>query len=324
MQFSVAANSDKGLKDVDATRAGTQTLIKIDISRAGESDFNGYMKYVSADTINAYKKAGLPLVTLDGEALTTAKQAGWYDYTQRVSGGDGAHFLKDASGKITDIEIVITDNQFGDDDIASNQITDPSLPVVLAVPIGKTLESSTDVSSLAAEFTNLTLQETLIDKKITTTQLVDNPSACLPEWTLKLLNIPLKINQDVTTTIQVVAPLNGTGNALANKIVGNSADNILNGLGGADTLTGGLGADTFVFSDKDVITDFDATQGDKIDVRGIGAKSLVATFTKQAGQLRFDSATQTLQADTNGDGNADATLQLLGVTSFSADALITK
>ncbi|MEI6747197.1 MAG: hypothetical protein WCL34_14635 [Methylococcaceae bacterium] len=165
LQFSVAANSHKGLKDVDAIRAGTQTLIKIDISRAGESDFNGYMKYVSSDTINTYKKASLPLVTLDGEALTTAKQAGWYDYTQRVSGGDGAHFLKDASGKITNIEIVITDNQFGDDDIASNQITDPSLPVIRAIPIAKTLESSTDVSGLAAEFTNLTLQETLIDKK---------------------------------------------------------------------------------------------------------------------------------------------------------------
>ncbi|MDD2864728.1 MAG: autotransporter-associated beta strand repeat-containing protein [Methylococcales bacterium] len=324
LQFSVAANSEKGLKDVDTTRDGTQTLIKIDISRSGETDFNGYMKYVSVATINAYKKAGLPLVTLDGEALTTAKQAGWYDYTQRVSGGDGAHFLKDASGKITDIEIVITDNQFGDDDIASNQITDPSLPVIRAVPIAKTLESSTDVASLAAEFTNLTLQETLIDKKITTTQLVDNPLVCLPEWTLKLLNIPLKINQDVTTITQIVAPLNGTGNALANQMVGNSADNILNGLAGADTLTGGLGADTFVFGDQDVITDFNVKQGDKIDVRTIGATSLVATFTKQMGQLRFDSVTQTLQADTNGDGNADATLQLLGVTSFSADALITK
>ncbi|MDD5214178.1 MAG: Ig-like domain-containing protein [Methylococcales bacterium] len=311
LQFSIASTTDKGLKDINPNNAGTQTLVKIDISRSGETNFNGYMKYVSADTINAYKNAGLPLVTLDGEALTMEKQAGWYDFTQRSEGGDGAKFIKDASGKITDIEIVITDNQFGDDDIASNQITDPSLPVVLAVPIAKTLESSTDVTSLAAEFTNLTLQETLIDKKITTTQLVDNPLACLPEWTLKLLNIPLKINQDVTTTTQVVAPLNGTGNALANQMVGNSADNILNGLAGADTLTGGLGADTFVFGDKDVITDFNFAQGDKIDIRG-------ANF------VRFDSATQTLHADTNGDGKADATLQLLGVSSFPTEALITK
>ncbi|MEI6747198.1 MAG: type I secretion C-terminal target domain-containing protein [Methylococcaceae bacterium] len=141
---------------------------------------------------------------------------------------------------------------------------------------------------------------------------------------MKLLNIPLKINQDVTTTIQVVAPLNAKGNALVNQMVGNSADNILDGLAGADTLTGGLGADTFVFGDKDVITDFSVTQGDKIDVRGIQLKSFVTTFTKQVGQLRFDTATQTLQADTNGDGNTDVSLQLLGISSLSADAIITK
>ncbi|MDD2864051.1 MAG: VCBS domain-containing protein, partial [Methylococcales bacterium] len=311
LQFSITSTTDKGLKDINPNSAGTQTLVKIDISRSGESDFNGYMKYVSVATINAYKNAGLPLITLDGEALTTEKQAGWYDFTQRSEGGDGAKFIKDASGKITDIELILTDNKFGDDDIAINQIDDPSLPVIRAVPIAKTLESSTDVASLAAEFTNLTLQETLIDKKITTTQLVDNPLACLPEWTLKLLNIPLKINQDVTTTTQVVAPLNGTGNALANQMVGNSADNILNGLAGADTLTGGWGADTFVFGDKDVITDFNFAQGDKIDIRGVNF-------------VRFDNATQTLQADTNGDGKADATLQLLGVSSFSTEALITK
>ena len=190
-------------------------------------------------------------------------------------------------------------------------------------PVEKTLESSADVSALPADYTNLTLQNTLIDKTVTQTELVDNPLACLPEWTLKMLNIPLKISQDVTTTEKVVAPLNGTGNSLPNKIVGNSAANILNGLEGADTLTGGLGADIFVFGDKDVITDFNVTQGDKIDLRGVATK-FVTTFTKSAGQVRFDSATQTLQADTNGDGNGDVSIQLLGVSSLTSDALITK
>ena len=355
LQFSVSSTSTMGLKDLDSTRDGIQQLVTIDISRSGVTDFNGYMKYVSATTIDDYQKAGMPLVTLDGEKLTTAKQAGWYDFTQRVSGGDGAFFVKDANGKITDIEIILTDNQFGDDDIASNQITDPSLPVIREIPIvvspitpvvpvipivpvvdptkpvviepvkpvEKTLESSADVSALPADYTNLTLQNTLIDKTVTQTELVDNPLACLPEWTLKMLNIPLKISQDVTTTEKVVAPLNGTGNSLPNKIVGNSAANILNGVGGSDTLTGGLGADIFVFGDKDVITDFNVTQGDKIDLRGVATK-FVTTFTKSAGQVRFDSATQTLQADTNGDGNGDVSIQLLGVSSLTSDALITK
>jgi hypothetical protein len=266
------------------------------------------MKYVSAVTINAYQKAGTPLITLDNEVLTTAKQAGWYDYTQRVLGGDGAQFIKDADGKITDISIIITDNKFGDDDIASNQITDPSLPVIREIPvepikiIEKTFESSENVSALAAEYTNLKLLETFIDKTVTTTELVDNPLACLPEWTLQLLNIPLKISQEVTKIEKIVAPLNGTGNSLANTITGNSAANVLTGLGGADT---------FVFGDKDVISDFNAAQGDKIDLHAVKF-------------VRFDSTTQTLQADTNSDGIADASIQLLGVSSLPSEALITK
>ena len=335
LQFSIASTTNKGLKDLDPNRDGIQTLVKMDISRSGETAFNGYMKYVSAATINAYKKAGIPLITLDGEKLTTAKQAGWYDYTQRTEGGDGAHFIKDASGKIIDIEIIFTDNKFGDDNVASSQITDPSLPVIRETPVvvtpvipekpvEKTFESSADVSALPSDYTNLTLQDTLIDKTVTKTELVDNPLACLPNWTTNLLNIPAKISQEITTTEKVVAPLNGVGNALDNKLVGNSANNILNGLAGADTLTGGLGADTFVFGDKDVVTDFSRTQGDKIDVRGTGATNFVAAFTKHVGQIRFDSTTQTLQIDTTGDGNADMAMQLVGVLTLPVEALVLK
>jgi beta-glucanase (GH16 family) len=53
--------------------------------------------------------------------------------------------------------------------------------------------------------------------------------------------------------------INGTGNALANRILGNSGNNILNGGAGNDTLTGNGGKDTFVFDrgfGKDVVTDF--------------------------------------------------------------------
>ena len=41
------------------------------------------------------------------------------------------------------------------------------------------------------------------------------------------------------------ADLNATGNSQANRLVGNSGDNILNGLGGADQMAGGLGDDTY-------------------------------------------------------------------------------
>lgn len=43
--------------------------------------------------------------------------------------------------------------------------------------------------------------------------------------------------------------LNGTGNDLSNLIYGNSAANVLNGLGGADQMRGGLGNDIYVVDD---------------------------------------------------------------------------
>ena len=52
---------------------------------------------------------------------------------------------------------------------------------------------------------------------------------------------------------------------------GDALDNILNGKGGNDRLTGGGGADTFVFGKgygRDVITDFDPSEGDIIALSG--------------------------------------------------------
>jgi len=98
--------------------------VLIDISRSNLSDgyFNGYMKYVSATTLAAY---GGSLTGLDGQAITTA---GWYDFMQRTPGGDGARYIVEG-GKITAIELIITDNRFGDNDITAGRVFDPGVPV---------------------------------------------------------------------------------------------------------------------------------------------------------------------------------------------------
>lgn len=79
-------------------------------------------------------------------------------------------------------------------------------------------------------------------------------------------------------TLTGSAAINGTGNALDNIIMGNGGNNILSGGEGNDTLaggagkdmlTGGQGADTFVFlsaKGTETITDFNAQQGDKLDI----------------------------------------------------------
>jgi Ca2+-binding RTX toxin-like protein len=115
--------------DSDASRLGTQTEVVIDVSRSGVTtrDFNGYMKYVANDVLDAYAAQGKTLVDLDGKALTAA---GWYDFTQRIAGGDGASFVTDASGNIKFIRLIFTDNAFGDSDITINRIADPGVPVL--------------------------------------------------------------------------------------------------------------------------------------------------------------------------------------------------
>ncbi|MEH3046359.1 family 16 glycosylhydrolase [Sphingomonas adhaesiva] len=55
------------------------------------------------------------------------------------------------------------------------------------------------------------------------------------------------------------ANINGTGNALDNRIMGNAGNNVITGGAGNDTLIGGGGTDTFVFGrnfGKDIITDY--------------------------------------------------------------------
>lgn len=140
-----------------------------------------------------------------------------------------------------------------------------------------------------------------------------------------------------------------TGTSSADRLIGDSHDNILNGKGGNDVLSGGAGDDTlsggtgrdimtggadndhFAFtspsaagygSSRDVITDF--TQGeDKIDLSSIDANarwsgdqafSFVAKdnalFTHHTGEIAWHTDTAHNQTVVQGDMNGD------GVTDF--------
>ena len=119
--FSVEPLQSVGLLDADPSREGTQVRIMIDISHSmtPEGSFTGYEKYVSAELVASGIK------DFDGNLITTP---GWYDFTQRVAGGDGARFITNG-GYITGIELTITDNAFGDDNMTVGRIYDPGVPV---------------------------------------------------------------------------------------------------------------------------------------------------------------------------------------------------
>jgi serralysin len=89
-----------------------------------------------------------------------------------------------------------------------------------------------------------------------------------------------------TLVLQGAGSLDGTGNALANSIFGNSGNNKLDGGAGADQLTGNAGNDTFVFhagqANGDVVVDFagaGAAAGDSLSFVGFGTAAQGATFT---------------------------------------------
>lgn len=121
IQFSVESTQSVGLVDTDPARAGTQTRVVIDISntQTAAGTFTRYMKYVDATAVTA------GVFDLDNQRITAP---GWYDFTQRTAGGDGARFIT-AGGIITGIELIITDNAFGDNDPTVGRIFDPGVPV---------------------------------------------------------------------------------------------------------------------------------------------------------------------------------------------------
>ncbi|CAN5238145.1 hypothetical protein BH10PSE3_BH10PSE3_35930 [soil metagenome] len=134
-----------------------------------------------------------------------------------------------------------------------------------------------------------------------------------------LASYTLGANLEVLTRLGA-ADFQGTGNGLANVLLGGAGSDTLNGVGGNDVLTGGLGADRFVFdglaSGVDRITDFASGQDViGLDAAGFGLASLagvslvVGAAAAVAGQaaLRYYS-NGALAFDANGGGAADAVL----------------
>jgi Ca2+-binding RTX toxin-like protein len=125
----------------------------------------------------------------------------------------------------------------------------------------------------------------------------------------------------------------------ADRLSGDAGADTINGGAGNDQLTGGAGADTFVFGNESVrlsgssaaaietdnLLDFNAGEGDRIDLSAIDANSTLAgdqaftfvtSFGGVAGEatLSYDLGANitTLRLDIDGDGNADYQLRITG------------
>ena len=133
--------------------------------------------------------------------------------------------------------------------------------------------------------------------------------------------------------------INGTGNDLANRLTGNSAANTLSGGagtdslyggGGNDILTGGIDADRFIFnaasSGVDTITDFNGLDGggdefDVLEFQGLLIGSFAylgsSAFTGGSDNTEARVSGNQVLVDADGNGTADITITLAGLTSAS-------
>ena len=131
------------------------------------------------------------------------------------------------------------------------------------------------------------------------------------------------------------------GTKFADNIIGTAWHDIINGKGGDDTiiagggrdfLSGGSGSDIFQFisiddsgygkNNRDVITDFNAGDGDKVDLSEIGNDLTFIGDDDFSGsnQVRFSNGKIFVNTTNNKDPELE--LKLLGVDSLTQDALI--
>ncbi|NKD44800.1 calcium-binding protein [Haematospirillum jordaniae] len=140
--------------------------------------------------------------------------------------------------------------------------------------------------------------------------------------------------EDIVRNIEAV--IGSGGNDV---LVGDQHDNFFNGLGGADRLTGGAGADVFAYEraerTEDVITDFSTAEGDQLDFSEFDANStadgsqpfLFSGQQSQAHSLWYkpleEGAGIRLFADTDGqEETAEFSLVLQGVDAIAVDAFL--
>jgi Ca2+-binding RTX toxin-like protein len=125
--------------------------------------------------------------------------------------------------------------------------------------------------------------------------------------------------------------LGGSG---TDTLQGGAGQDLLIGGKDSDTLTGGAGADTFIWKKgdigKDVVTDFNAKEGDRLDLRDLlqgETDSTIDNFLKittAGGVSTLQISTTGKLNETGGLGNADAAIQLDGnnLSTMSINSLI--
>ncbi len=123
-------------------------------------------------------------------------------------------------------------------------------------------------------------------------------------------------------TLTGAGDINGTGNSLANSLVGNAGENVLDGGTGADTMAGGAGADTYYVRDA----------GDKVIEANVAGHDTVLSYVSFAltgqyveqmfliGSAAIDGTGNSLDNALTGNAAANKLIGLAGADSLNGGA----
>ncbi len=193
--------------------------------------------------------------------------------------------------------------------------------------VGESIKSGVKFGASSTQYTNATARQALSNKG----------------WIITDAGLLADSNNDGTTDVFVgsnnattddTATLNKSTESISvslhglggnDTLKGGSGDDKLYGGAGDDTLRGGAGADTFFYgyknADNDTITDFNITQGDKLDLRYLldGYNGIVADYIQVSG----DANKTILSIDVNGNvggSNTNVTITLDNIDAGTVDA----
>lgn len=276
---------------------------------AGNDTLDGGAGFDTADYSTAYKSVTANLTTGSATGYGTDKLLNIENlmgssYADKLSGNSGANTLKGGAG-----DDILTGGA-GDDLLDGGAGSDWAY-----------YDTVTNTTGLAIDLSKTIAQNTL---------------AAGNDTFIDIENILGTKNSDTLTGNNANNTLNGgDSNDVLNGNGGN--DNIIGGAG-KDTLTGGTGKDSFTFNsvtessttNKDTITDF-VRGADKINLSAIDADAFTngnQTFTFITSSAAFTGPAQVkfanglVLAEVTGDGVADFSISLTGITTLAATDFI--
>jgi hypothetical protein len=135
----IASSSEGREKDRYFKFISEATLVSYGAVDTGQVNEDGDKLFAWSGTLQTAD--GQPLTLLDGTTITTP---GYYDFTRRNGAGDGVEFIYQTvteKGKDVDyivgMKFVLTNNMYGDNDPARDNIRDPGAPITVMKEIGE-------------------------------------------------------------------------------------------------------------------------------------------------------------------------------------------